>query len=248
MPLSKELDKNILYYCEICAKNLDLSQKIITCCLCKCKTHVKCNKKKLTDVNKIDNRYEYPFCLNCKENILPFQKEIHYQPNVIQKTNNNMTSFLKTINEINKIDNLGHDDDNVNDITNPIINCEYIDIASFNYKENKNNLLFFHLNIASLSKHKDELEAILSSLHFKFNCIAISETKIKKGINPIFDINLKGYNCFNTPTEANKGGILLYISDTLKCKPRKDLENMIYKSHQLESTFVEIVNPGKKIL
>ena len=153
---------------------------------------------------------------------------------------------MKSINEINETNNLDQVDINDDDNNNPIIKCDYIDIESFKYKESKNNLSFFHLNIASLSKNKDELEAILSSLNFKFDCIALSETKVKRGINPIFDINLKGYNCFSTPTEANKGGTLLYISNTLKCKPRKDLENMMYKSHHLESTFIEIVNPGKK--
>ena len=48
----------------------------------------------------------------------------------------------------------------------------------------------------------------------------------------------------HTPTEANKGGALIYISDKLNYKPRKDLE--IYESKNLESTFVEMINAKGK--
>lgn len=93
MQLSKELDRNIEISCEICAKKLDYSQKILTCCLCNCKVHPKCNKKKIDNVNKIDNRYECAFCFNCKENILPFQKDFITQPNAIPAANENINFF-----------------------------------------------------------------------------------------------------------------------------------------------------------
>ena len=176
-----------------------------------------------------------------------FRKNLVRNQIKIKKTDyDDMRLLLNSINEMNEPIDLGNNENNVNNTENLIINCDYVDIESFRYKEDKNNLSFFHLNIASLSKHKDELEATLDSLNFKFDIIAISESKIIKGTNPIFDIDINGYSCFNTPTEAEKGGTLLYISSNLKCKPRKDLENLLYKSKQLESTFVEIVNPGKK--
>ena len=37
------------------------------------------------------------------------------------------------------------------------------------------------------------------------------------------------------------GGALLYISNHLNYKPRKDLNQNMYKSKELESIFVEIV-------
>ena len=119
-------------------------QKTLPCCLCKCKTHVKCNKKKLINVNKIDNRYEYSFCVNCKENILPFQKDIHYQPNLLHKPANNITSFLKSINEINETNNFDQVDINDDDNNSPIIKCDYIDIESLNIKKVK---IIFHFFI-----------------------------------------------------------------------------------------------------
>ena len=77
-------------------------------------------------------------------------------------------------------------------------------------------------------------------MKLKFDVIAISETRLRKGIEPVHDINLTNYEKTDTPTEATKGGTLLYISENLNFKPRKDLE--IYESKMIESTFVEIIN------
>ena len=42
-------------------------------------------------------------------------------------------------------------------------------------------------------------------------------------------------------TEAKKGGTMIYVADRINFKPRKDLE--IYQSKDLESSFIEIINP-----
>ena len=44
-------------------------------------------------------------------------------------------------------------------------------------------------------------------------------------------------------TETSAGGTLLYIANHLSYKCRNDLN--IYKKNELESTFIEIVNPKK---
>ena len=89
--------------------------------------------------------------------------------------------------------------------------------------EKSNHFSIFHLNIASLSKHKDEFEDLLSILDYKFDVMGITETKIKKDIVPIFDLTINGYNCFHTPTESEKGGALLYIKEQHNCKICEDL-------------------------
>ena len=129
----------------------------------------------------------------------------------------------------------------------PIINCKYIDIDSFKVKKvDKKDFSLLHLNIGSLEKHKDELEVALSLLQFKFDVIGITETKIKSNISPNFDLKINGYKHYQTPTEANKGGVIMYVLDKHDSIPRKDLEKLVYKSRILESTFVEIVVPNKK--
>ena len=74
--------------------------------------------------------------------------------------------------------------------------------------------------------------------------IAISETRIRKNKEPLSIIDIHGYNYEFTPTEAEKGGTLLYISQDLKYKNRSDLN--ISQAKELESTFIEIENKNSK--
>ena len=57
-------------------------------------------------------------------------------------------------------------------------------------------------------------------------------------------MNLNNYSFEFTPTETSAGGILLYIANHLSYKCRNDL-NIYQKKNELESTFIEIVNPKK---
>ena len=96
----------------------------------------------------------------------------------------------------------------------------------------------FHMNIASLNLHKEELETSLSLLDNKFDIIGITETKFIKGIAPIIDPKLPGYKHHHTPTESTKGGVLMYIREGISYKRRGNLENMMYKAKELESVFL----------
>ena len=104
--------------------------------------------------------------------------------------------------------------------------CRYYSVDDFCSKNYKANQLFsiFHLNIASLQFYKNDLDILLDALKFQFDIIAISESRLKKDVDPVHDISLPNYHIEDTRTEASKGGTLLYISDKLNYKPRKDLE------------------------
>ena len=127
------------------------------------------------------------------------------------------------------------------------INCEYYDTTTRipNLKSGP-NISMFHMNIASLGLHKEELEAALSMLNVEFDFIAISETKIMKNTPPTYDINLSGYKPYHTPTESFKGGALMYVKEGISVKQRKDLESKMYEPGKLESVFLEVLNDKKK--
>ena len=76
--------------------------------------------------------------------------------------------------------------------------------------------------------------------------VAVTETRITKQTSLTTNIKLRNYAIEFTPTESSAGGTLLYIAGHLSYKPRPDLN--IYKANQLESTFLEIINPKKVIL
>ena len=68
----------------------------------------------------------------------------------------NRLFFFNDINNLN-INIKENEEDEV-----PGLNCSYVDIDSFKYKTKPNLFSLIHLNIASLSKHQDVLETILS--------------------------------------------------------------------------------------
>ena len=64
-----------------------------------------------------------------------------------------------------------------------------------------------------------------------------------KNVSLLNNLNPNNYSFEFTPTETCAGGTLLYITNRLSYKCRNDLN--IYKKNELESTFIEIVNPKK---
>ena len=181
-------------------------------------------------------------CIKCINKCIPFSKSTNETLKLIMQGKNiNNTSLLD-------LDNLGNvnffqDINGINLGNNTHNQSLYYTLSELNnIKHTKGSISFFHLNIASLSLHFDELHTIIASSETKFDFIAISETGRKKNVQPIHNIMLDGYNFIECPTESNKGGVGLYISKKYDFKPRTDLQ--IYKSKKIESIFIEI--PNKK--
>ena len=241
----------IKFPCKICQKSVNTNHNSIKCDICDFWVHIRCNNldNLAYELLKCDGTPWY--CISCIRDAVPFSVltdeqffMYHYSDNVNYETSNikitppkNLQSLFKNFNELSSEEN-SEDDFS--------INCKYYDIDSFRKAKfnSDKHLSVLHINIASLSKHKQDLETFLAMLNFEFSIIAITETKITKGSHPTFDINLHNYNTFHTPTESSSGGTLLYVSKTLNSKIRKNLQ--IYKSKELESTFIEIVNKKKK--
>ena len=100
------------------------------------------------------------------------------------------------------------------------------------------------MNTCSFSKNIEELEYLLDETKIDFDVVGISESRIRNDKCPINSMNLNGYSHESCPTESAAGDTLLYISNSLSYKPRNDL--CIYKSIELEPTFIEILNPKRK--
>ena len=84
--------------------------------------------------------------------------------------------------------------------SDPVIDCKYIDLDFKSVRYDNRSFNILHLNIASLAAHKEELEAVLKNSQQEFDVIRISETKLKKDIVLNFDIDLKGYKTYLTPS------------------------------------------------
>ena len=81
-----------------------------------------------------------------------------------------------------------------------------------------------HLNILFLSSHINELPTFLNLLETKFDIIFIIESRLSQKNPQTTNINIPGYNIEHTPTKVSTGGALMFISQTLQYKVRKDLQ------------------------
>lgn len=110
-------------------------------------------------------------------------------------------------------------------------------------KFSKTCLSIFHINIVSLQKNIDELRNLLDILHYPFDIIAVTETKLKNK-TPIRNIDIPDYTFEHTPSETNSGGAGIYIKNCFEYETVKKLSMSLKKV--AESIFVEIKNHRHK--
>ena len=249
--------------CSVCQLNVG-DRPALLCPYCNLWSHSKCNKIKSKEYKVHQNNPDEPFCCQkCLENI-PFNNlnsnefETFAKFDVLETQNGaniRLTPTPSQLKIIQRLKNLIHQKDSIpshdddtdeysaipeNDFDQPI-SCTYYSCEDFvNAKlEAHKNFSILHLNIHSITLHIEELRILLHALDYHFDIIAISESKLKD--EPKVNINLPGYHAPHCKyTEAEKGGTILYVSDKLNFKPRKDLE--IYEKKRLESCFVEVIN------
>ena len=247
--LSDSPVEEVISYCGICLKRVAMRHKSVQCDLCDKWHHIKCDgiDNKTYDFLKKSSISEKYFCKTCNEDTFPFQKlsDDEFFTSIVKNIDINEDLNLR-LTPPPTLKRLFTDFSSHNKDEPSPINCDYYDPSSRIPSCNNSKYSMFHLNLASLGRHKDELATALSLLEFQFDIIAITETKIKTGIEPIYDLSLPGYKYYQTPTESDKGGVIIYVKENIDIKRREDLEGKMYKSRELESVFLEIINEGKK--
>ena len=103
------------------------------------------------------------------------------------------------------------------------------------------SLSLFHINGCSLGKNFDDLHHLLSCTNKNYVVNAITKTRITKNISVTNNLSIKNFSFEFTQAKSSAGGTLLYIANQFSFKPPQDLD--IYKKNELESTFIEIMNP-----
>ena len=247
--------------CESCNHFVAVNHRAIQCDICDSWIHIRCNRLDKNDYAHYqhpDNESEEFYCINCISKHIPFSHLNNNEFSVLVKkgiinSTDSRSDFTpndyqqKIFDDLNSaITNnsfdIGDSDDDDGDPI-PTIDCKYYstsEFASSKFNPNK-NFSILHYNIHSIQLHIDEFCIALQLLDFSFDVICISESKIQKDIEPIVDISIPGYQTpISMPTEATKGGVLIYVKIGLNYKPRNDLQ--IYKPKLLESIFIEIIN------
>ena len=254
------------YPCTVCKKEVKYWQNALVCDICsteECEKwiHMKCQK-----LDRIGYEYhkKHPnahlTCFSCISNNLPFSNLNQNEFFILNKdgvnflkNDDNITYIpkirdqliFKKINQsINdKTQDINENDYDLEDV-DTIKNCKYYGTEDFiNAKfNNKETFSIFHLNIHSIELHIDELRIILKTLNFPFDFICITESKIIKDTDPKTDLSISDYQFpLNKGTESTKGGVMIYPKSGIEFKPRPDLN--IYKPKELESVFLEVINP-----
>ena len=116
-------------------------------------------------------------------------------------------------------------------------------MQALKFPDKHKTFTLFHINACSSNKNFDDFDHLLKYTNKVFDIIAVSKTRIAKQTSLTTNMNLKNYATEFTPTESSARGTLLYIASHISYKLCPDLN--IYKVKQLESTFVEIINPQK---
>ena len=239
--------------CSVCLKLVDTHHPALLCPFCNQWSHNKCNSVTGKEYKIHQKNVNEPFCCQTCFQQFPFNTLNSTEYNtfskfdVIETQNGSDIKLTPTPTQqiiIDKLNNLiqqqnfstkEKDNDYSNQPDNEFdqpLTCSYFSCEDFvNAKiEANKNFSIFHLNIHSIQRHVEELRILLHALNFKFDIIAISESKLK--CKPQIDISLPGYHSPHCKfTEAEKGGTVLYISEDLNFKPRKDLE--IYEKKSL---------------
>ena len=257
--------------CPVCTKRLYSYQNALECTTCRGWVHHgnlhKCSSLTDTEFNDHvkdpDKPFECDFCIGAKisrennENFLrlPFpvecEKFIFEQPFVKRKPDvSSMTpaQLKKFIEECESIEKKLSSDDS-DDLLPSTVQSKYYNMKNFNsIKYDKSSSFgLFHVNIASLNKHFEELQELLTKLKFDFDVIGISEHKINKDNPPSNNISLPGYDEFiYEPTGSTHGGTGFYIKNGIDYKIRNDLK--MNKPSFFEAIFIEIILPDRKNL
>ena len=223
----------IKYPCTVCGRSVAKNHKALQCDFCDQWVHIKSNliDKKTYELLKQD---EAPWsCIKCTKNIFPFAS-------ADSPTSNHDHLTTKQQEIINALNQITDDPEN-------ILSSKYYTPDEFNAKVtfSAEDLLLLHLNISSLSFQYEDLHRFLVNMPAKPSVFGISESKLKKGNPSLINIFLPGYNIEHTDTESACGGTLLYINKSLNYINRQDLN--LYKTKELETTFIEVILPKRKI-
>ena len=209
----------------------------------KCQT---CNKFFHKNCEPTANNTTDLVCTSCLNKNLPFYnlQNLEFFDNFNKKDRlQNCPSF----NIQSLLDEMAKNESDENSFLSDTLKSSYYDPHEFkNAKFSKKMFSILHLNIASLSKHFDDLTTLLANLQHEFDVITLTESKIKQNSQILKNFELPGYSYFYTGTESDFGGTLIYIKDQFSPKLLPEFSKSVKGS--FESTFVEIKNTNNKRL
>ena len=137
-----------------------------------------------------------------------------------------------------------YDFDDDTDYLQREVSCEYIFFNELSKIRNKNHLTLLSHNIRSMYTNFDNLKAEAFGCGMRLDVLGLCETHLTDDTENLYKLN--GYNFYSTNISSNKGGVCMFIINTIPCKLRSDLT---IRTEYLETVFVECtVNNDKLVI
>ena len=98
------------------------------------------------------------------------------------------------------------------------INSKYYkthDLPKISNHHHTKDFSLFHVNIRSLSKHFDELHALLHASKIPFDVIGITESKQSLNKDFLTNVKINDYQLHTQPSKSACGGIAMYVKKSL---------------------------------
>ena len=257
---------NVQFPCNLCCKPVAKTHRALCCDICDQWVHIKCNNVSPSSYELLKSCSSPWFCVKCIGCIFPQSANLFdsAMPSASSDNEDINSSSENSISEsvddstrakfLNSLlltdppaDQDDSDDSDDVDDPEPSLNCRYYDTASLSQvlkSSDSSSKTFFHLNIASLSLHADDLQTLLHNLEHQFSIIGISETKISSSTIPT-SLVFPDYHYLHTPSKSSKGGAALFIRNNLNFFARNDLNTLCYSDNELESCFAELPSTSK---
>ena len=233
--------------CDSCPRQIPQKGEYALCTTCNKYNHLKCAG--LTS-------HDFPLpvdyqCLKCSTQSLPFSKVTNDDLLLtIEGFDKQSADFLRNVPSFSiqsLIDNLPGQKFDTDEFISDNTESKYHTPAQFiAEKLPKKSFTMFHMNIASLQAHIDELRTLLTLLDHPFDAVCITETRLHDP-KPLVNINIPGYDFLHTPTNTGCGGAGMYVKSIYHPIPIDKLS----VSHEdiCESIFTEIKsNTNKNLL
>ena len=233
---------NMENICKSCGEPIRNENELKYCGLCKGTMHQGCHSwmcsacaEIIFPFSNIGNNDLLQTCVNIERN----------NPNVIDIAHlENLSINVLELNDVHDVAPLQDVDPDINAINNIIWNnlrSHYYLEQSFNnkFKEkfgNKEPFSLFHLNVRSIPKNFNNLEAYLLNIRTKFSIVGLTETWLNKANDGLY--NMQGYTQEkNYRTSKKGGGVSIYIKDNIEYIKRPDLTVW---DKNIESLFIEV--------
>ena len=230
--------------CGVCGKRIRKNVTVANCCNCSKYFHLKCEKHSKGELLQLNWQ-----CCRCTIKSLPFSEISDenlklttqgFNDKTIDSVLQNTPSFsMKSL-----LDQFPGKKIETDEFMNDTVFSKYYTVdefASTNFSSKSFSI--YHLNIASLQKHIDELRILLSCTKHNFDIICITETRLHCQ-ESFSNIQIDGYEFIHMPTSTLCGGVGMYIKSGIEYHLLKNLTS----SHEnvCESIFVELKHPSKK--